>query len=69
MRRCAISPRSSLAGCWEPVELVDAVQEWIGSELTAQEPGSRTCPAGTLRADGEPRYEVTEAGSRRIEEC
>lgn len=52
---------------WEPVELVEAVHDWIAAELTR-----KNLAAGhfkLVRYDhGEARYALTEAGVCRIEE-
>ena len=52
---------------WAPVELVDAVREWIAGECVR-----KNLAAGHFKLvryeRGEPRYELTEAGVCRIEE-
>ena len=54
--------------CWDPIDLLDAVQDWVARETVRQNLAAGMFEPAGYGADGEPRYRVTEAGRCRVEE-
>ena len=53
--------------CWDPIDLLDAVQDWVARETVRQNLAAGMFEPAGYGADGEQRYRVTEAGRCRVE--